>query len=143
VDGNEALGHGHIEGPAWIMIVATVVSLLGIFLAWLIYGKKSIARDWLTTRMPITYNILYNKYYIDEFYELTVVNFTKGFTIFLSYIEVFVVEGLVKTVTGIVQGLGKIGSKIQSGQVQAYGTVAFVGLAVLIVIYALTGGYLK
>lgn len=41
---------------------------------------------------------------------------------------------------GIVHGLGIIGSKIQNGQVQAYGTVAFVGLAVLIVIFALTGG---
>ena len=27
VDGNEALGHSHIEGPIWIMIAATVVSL--------------------------------------------------------------------------------------------------------------------
>ncbi|MGG0716162.1 NADH-quinone oxidoreductase subunit L [Robertmurraya massiliosenegalensis] len=143
VDGNEALGHGHIEGPAWIMIVATVVSLLGIYLAWLIYGKKSLQRDWLTVRMPIMYNILYNKYYIDEFYELTVVKATKNFTAFLSFIETFIVEGIVKLVTAIVHGLGIIGSKIQNGQVQAYGTVAFVGLAVLIVIYALTGGYLK
>ncbi|MEK4146153.1 MULTISPECIES: NADH-quinone oxidoreductase subunit L [Robertmurraya] len=140
---NDALGHGHIEGPAWIMIVATVVSLLGIYLAWLIYGKKSIQRDWLTVRMPLTYNVLYNKYYIDEFYQLTVVKATKGFTAVLSFIETFIVEGLVKLVAGIVHGLGIIGSKIQNGQVQAYGTVAFVGLAVLIVIFALTGGYLK
>lgn len=143
VDGNEALGHGHIEGPAWIMIVATVVSLLGIYLAWLMYGKKSLQREWLTTRAPIMYNILYNKYYIDEFYQLTVVKATKGFTAILSFIETFIVEGIVKLVTAIVHGLGIMGSKLQNGQVQAYGTVAFVGLALLIVIFALTGGYLK
>jgi NADH-quinone oxidoreductase subunit L len=46
-------------------------------------------------------------------------------------------------VVGIVQGLGAAGSKLQTGQVQTYGAVAFIGLAVLVVIFALTGGYLR
>ncbi|MFD2446760.1 NADH-quinone oxidoreductase subunit L [Bacillus sp. CGMCC 1.16607] len=141
VEGNEALGHGHMEGPIWIMIVATVVSLAGIFLAWLIYGKRSISRDWLGA--STLYNILYNKYYIDEFYQLTIVNVTKGISHFLRYIETFLVEGIVMGVVGFVKGLGKTGSKLQTGQIQTYGAVAFVGLAILVVIYALTGGYIK
>jgi NADH-quinone oxidoreductase subunit L len=141
VEGNDSLGHGHIEGPLWIMIVATGVSLLGIFLAWLIYGKRSLSRDWLGA--PTLYNILYNKYYVDEFYQLTVVNATKVFSLFLRYIEIFLVEGIVKGIVGTVQTLGRTGSKLQNGQVQMYGTVAFVGLAILVVIYAFTGGYLK
>ncbi|MFE8701834.1 NADH-quinone oxidoreductase subunit L [Cytobacillus sp. FJAT-54145] len=143
VDGNEALGHGHIEGPMWIMIVATVVSLLGIYLAYLIYGKRSIKRDWLSSGAPVTYNILYNKYFIDEFYQMTVVYATRVFSLFLRYIELFIVEGLVKSIVAIVQGLGKTGSKVQNGQTQMYGTVAFLGLAVLVVIFALTGGYFE
>lgn len=142
-EGNEALGHGHIEGPMWIMIVATVVSLAGIFLAWLMYGKRSLDRDWLSGSVPTLYNIIYNKYFIDEFYQLSVVKVTKGISYFFHFIDVFLVEGIVKMVTGIVQGLGRSGSKLQSGQVQTYGTMAFVGLAVLAVIFALTGGYLK
>ncbi|MBS4212609.1 NADH-quinone oxidoreductase subunit L [Neobacillus rhizophilus] len=143
VDGNEALGHGHIEGPAWIMIAATVVSLLGIYLAWLIYGKRSVARDWLSGAGGTLHTILLNKYYVDEFYQLIVVNFVKGFSYFLRFIDVFLVEGIVKGVAGFVQGLGITGSKMQNGQVQTYGAVAFIGLAVLAVIFALTGGYLK
>ncbi|MCS0788712.1 NADH-quinone oxidoreductase subunit L [Cytobacillus firmus] len=143
VEDNHALGHGHIEGPPWIMIVATAVSLLGIFLAWLMYGKRSLARDWLTSRMPLSYNVLYNKYYIDEFYSLTVVNGAKFISSFLRFLEVFLVEGLVKSVTGITSALGRLGSKFQNGQIQTYGTAAFVGLAILVVIYAFTGGYLK
>ena len=142
-EGNEALVHGEVEGPIWIMIVATVVSLAGIFLAWLIYGKRSLSRDWLSGRAPLLYNILYNKYYIDEFYQLTVMYATKWISQLLNIIEVFLVEGIIKLITGIVQTLGKTGSKLQSGQVQTYGTVAFVGLALLVVIFALTGGYLK
>lgn len=142
-EGNEALGEGHIEGPIWIMVVATAVSLLGIFLAWLMYGKRSLSRDWLTSRAPLTYNALFNKYYIDEFYQLTVVKFTKAFSLFLRFFEVFLIEGIVKGVAGFTSALGKLGSKSQNGQIQTYGTMAFVGLAILIVIYAVTGGYLK
>ncbi|RHW37205.1 NADH-quinone oxidoreductase subunit L [Neobacillus notoginsengisoli] len=142
VDGNAALGHGHIEGPAWIMIVATLVSLAGIFLAWLMYGKRSLSRDWLSSTAPGAYSVLYNKYFIDEFYQLSVVNATKAISHLFRYIDVFLVEGIASAVAGTVRALGKTGSKLQSGQVQTYAAVAFIGLAVLTVIYALTGGYL-
>lgn len=134
--------YGHMEGPAWIMIVATVVSLLGIFLAWLIYGKKTLSRDWFAGSSSMTYNILYNKYYIDEFYQLLFVKIAKGISNFLQIFETFFVEGIMKGMIGAVQGLGKTGAKQQNGQVQTYGTVAIFGLAVLMVIFALTGGYL-
>ncbi|MBA4536653.1 NADH-quinone oxidoreductase subunit L [Bacillus aquiflavi] len=139
-EGTTSFGSSHIEGPIWIMIVVTIVSLFGIFLAWLMYGKGSLSRDWLSSRAPVSYNILYNKYYIDEFYQLTIMKFTKGFSLFLQYIDKFLVEGIIKVVVGTIHGLGKTGSKIQNGQVQIYGTVAFVGLAVLVVVFALTGG---
>ncbi|MFK9091535.1 NADH-quinone oxidoreductase subunit L [Bacillus salipaludis] len=143
VDGNPALGHGHVEGPVWIMIAATVVSLFGIYLAYMMYYKRSIARNWLSGTGDTLHTILLNKYYVDEFYQLTVVAATKAISYFLRFIDVFIVEGLVKGVVGIVQGLGQTGSKMQTGQVQTYGAVAFIGLALLAVIFALTGGYLR
>lgn len=135
------LGHGHIEGPGWIMPVAVGVSFLGIFLAWLIYGKKSLSRDWLSGSLPIGYSVLFNKYFIDEFYNYTVVYATRVISYFFQYIDQFIVEGLVNTVTALTRGIGRIGAKMQNGQVQTYGTMAFVGLAVLVVILAMTGGY--
>ncbi|MGG3561248.1 NADH-quinone oxidoreductase subunit L [Neobacillus rhizosphaerae] len=144
VDGNETLAHhGHVEGPVWIMIAATVVSLAGIFLAYMMYYKRSLARNWLSGTGDTLHTILFNKYYVDEFYQLTVVVATKAISYFLRFIDVFLVEGLVKGVVGIVQGLGQTGSKMQTGQVQTYGAVAFIGLALLAVIFALTGGYLR
>ncbi|MDQ0269243.1 NADH-quinone oxidoreductase subunit L [Cytobacillus purgationiresistens] len=142
-EGNQALGHGHVEGPAWIMVVATAVSLLGILLAWLMYGKKTIARDWFSAGVPTVYGILANKYYIDEFYKMTIVKGTTAFSRILHFIEVIVVEGIMKMVAGIISGLSKLGSRFQSGQVQTYGTVAFLGLAILVIFFAVTGGYLK
>ncbi|WP_066369356.1 NADH-quinone oxidoreductase subunit L [Neobacillus fumarioli] len=143
VQGNAKLGSGHAEGPVWIQLAATLFSLGGSFFAWLIYGKRSVSRDWLSGKGGILHTILLNKYYIDEFYQMTIVAISKGISYLFRFIDVFLVEGLVKLVTSIIQGLGKLGAKLQSGQVQTYGAVAFLGLAVLVVIFALTGGYLR
>ena len=59
---------------------------------------------------------------------------------FLQFMEWFLVEGIVKGITVSIRLLAKLGAKMQNGQTQSYGVVAFVGLALLVVIYALTGG---
>jgi NADH-quinone oxidoreductase subunit L len=140
MEGNPLLGESHVEGPIWIMILATVLSLLGIYLAWLMYGKRSLSRDWLSSKMPLAVTVLKNKYFIDELYQYSVVRIVKGLSLFLQLMEWFIVEGIVKGITGLVQILAKLGSKLHNGQTQVYGVVAFVGLALLVVIYALTGG---
>ncbi|MGE7603884.1 NADH-quinone oxidoreductase subunit L [Peribacillus sp. NPDC097675] len=144
IDGNEwLLGAGYHEGPIWIMLLAVAVSLAGIFLAYLIYAKKTLSRNWLIGEDSIIYRVLDNKYFIDEMYYFTVGYLTRGFSLFLSYMEKFIVGGLVSTVASSIEGLGKIGAKLQTGQVQQYGVIAFLGLAVLMVIFAFTGGYLR
>ncbi|WP_066176215.1 NADH-quinone oxidoreductase subunit L [Bacillus marinisedimentorum] len=143
LEGNAALGEGHHEAPGWIMIVATLVSFAGIFLAWLMYGKRSLDRERVRSTSPALYSILFNKYYMDEIYDNTVVRGTNAISIFLKYIDEFLVEGIVAATAAATRGIGRIGSKMQSGQVQMYTSVAFIGLAALVVILALTGGYFK
>lgn len=128
---------GH--GPVWIMIVATLVSLAGIFLSYLIYGKGTISRSWLGSSSSIPYRALKNKYYIDELYGITILPLVKGISLMLSAIEKYVVEGLAQLVGAFVQTIGMLGSRLQSGQVQTYGAVAFIGLAVLLVILFVGG----
>jgi NADH-quinone oxidoreductase subunit L len=136
-------GHyAHEEAPSWIMVVTTIVSLLGIFLAWLMYGKCSLARDWLSSRVPFMYNVLWNKYYIDEFYAWTVGYATNAISLLFSYMDRFIVEGIASLVTATVNTVGSIGSRLQNGQVQMYGAVTLIGLTLLVVILAFTGGYL-
>lgn len=135
--------HSHIDGPVWIMFAAVLVTLGGIFLAYLIYYKRQWSREWLTTSDSGLYRLLYNKYYIDEFYHYTVVWFTKAISITLAWIDRYIINGLVNAVSGLVHSLGRVGSKFQDGQVQTYGAVAFVGAAVLLVLYIWTGGYLQ
>ncbi|OEH93327.1 NADH-quinone oxidoreductase subunit L [Bacillus solimangrovi] len=131
----------HIAGAEWIMILAVGSSVMGIFLAYLIYGNQFIGRDWLTKYSITPHTILYNKYFVDEFYNMTVVYATRTVGYLFRYIDEFIVEGIVGATAAFTHGLGRIGSRLQNGQVQVYGAVAFLGLTVLLVILAVTGGY--
>lgn len=144
VKGNEfLLVSAHSEGPAWIMAAAAVFSLSGILLAYLIYVKKTISRNFLIKEGSFINTTLINKYFIDETYYFTVGKTVKGLALFCSYIERFVISGFEWAVTGTIRSLGSTGARLQSGQVQVYGVAAFAGLAVLVIIYALTGGFIR
>ncbi|MBO1624018.1 NADH-quinone oxidoreductase subunit L [Bacillus arachidis] len=129
------------HGPVWIMIVATLVSLAGVLLAYLIYGKRSISRDWAGGKETTLYSLLKEKYYVDEIYNVTVLPLVKGIAYVLRLCEVYIVEGIAQLIGRIVKGTSNVGSKLQNGNVQVYGTVTAVSLAALVVILLYTGGY--
>lgn len=144
VKGNKFLHvPAHSEGPAWIMAAAAVFSLSGILLAYLIYVKQTISRDFLIKEGSFINTTLINKYFIDETYYFTVGKTLKGLALFCSYIERFIIGGFEWAVTGTIRSLGSAGARLQSGQVQVYGVAVFAGLAVLVIIYALTGGLIR
>ncbi|MFG6496094.1 NADH-quinone oxidoreductase subunit L [Fictibacillus sp. UD] len=140
-NGPVELPHADHHGPGWIPIVATMASLLGIALAYLIYQKGTLSRDWMTRSLPGLSSVIYNKWYVDEGYDATFVKGTKGLSKLGVLFDKYVVDGLVAAVVNGVQGLSKIGSRLQNGQVQSYGTFAIFGIVILLLIVALTGGY--
>ena len=133
----------HENSTWWIAAAASLVSAGGIFLAYLIYVKGSIQRDWLAPEGGTLQQILINKYFIDEIYLFTIGKFTAGAALFCSYAERFIIGGLEQAVTETVTWFGRVGARLQSGHVQLYGTAAAALLAVLLVIYAWTGGLIR
>lgn len=121
--------------------MATIVSFAGIFLAWLMYGAQKMPRDWLSARVPYVDELLRRHYYIDDIYRLTVVSLVSWISRLLAYVDRFLVEGLARLAAGIVGAAASAGSRGQNGQAQTYGAVTVAGLAILVVIFALTGGY--
>ncbi|MGI2748488.1 NADH-quinone oxidoreductase subunit L [Bacillus cytotoxicus] len=130
---------GH--GPAWIMAIATFVSFGGILLAYLMYNKRSLSREWTGGEGTILSHLLIKKYYIDEIYHVTVLPLVKGIAYTLHFFEVCIVEGIAKLIQSLVKGGSYGGSKLQNGNVQVYGTVTAISLAALVVILLYTGGY--
>ncbi|WP_209123348.1 NADH-quinone oxidoreductase subunit L [Alkalihalobacillus sp. BA299] len=135
-------GHVDVHDPGWIMPVAILVSLLGIFIAWLIYGKGIISREKLAQDSSM-YILLYNKYYIDELYNRTFVRGTTILSYLMLYIERYLIEFTVQAVVGMTDTLGRLNARLQNGQVQTYGAVAFLGLVIILVVLTVTGGYFR
>lgn len=130
-------GQNNEPVPAWFHPVVTAIPLLGILLAYLIYDKKIISN--ISSRFPFMHQLLLNKYYIDELYKHTIVFIVKCVSVCCSYMDQFI-SLLCNVVTIIIKGIGKIGVRMQTGQTQTYGTVAMIGLALLIALFVFTGG---
>lgn len=140
-------GIGHVGASLGlslpVTVIAAVISLGGIYFAWLVYGKNTISRAWLSAKVPLGYRMLYRKYYIDEIYDKTIVLFMSGFSRFLAFFDKFVIDGLVQFCAVVIRAIGSGVRRMQTGQVQTYGAAAFIGIVAAIVIIAVTGGYFR
>jgi NADH-quinone oxidoreductase subunit L len=125
-------GHHEEEHANWVVIIlSNLVGLLGIGLGYLIYVKQSISRDVIAGPAPWLYNMLNRKYYIDEFYNVIFVKSLRGIGLVLDLFDQYVVDGLVRLATAGVVGIGRLGSRMQNGQVQAYGLATLLGFIIL------------
>lgn len=149
VIGEEAAHGGH-HGSAIVhygaMVLSLVAAFSGIVLSYLVYYKKSISAEALAKKYNTLYQISYNKYWVDEFYQKTVIAFVlklrmllRGFdnkivdgavnatapaligtTHFSGAIDKYVVDGLVNLLAIVVQAVGAISTLFQSGVIQNY-----------------------
>ncbi len=101
---------GHETAPVateiLLMALSVGIGLFGIYLAYLIYLRKTLVADTFSSLAAgVPYRLLYQKYYVDELYQFT---FVRG-TLFFSrvgawidqYIIDFIVDGSAKTTTFI------------------------------------------
>ncbi|MBA4495971.1 NADH-quinone oxidoreductase subunit L [Paenactinomyces guangxiensis] len=128
------------QTPLWIPFLAIAVALLGIGLAYVMYGQKRISPASVTRAVPWLYQLVYRKYYIDEVYHVLFVLPLKGFGWFLNGIDRFIVGGLVYLSAWVSSVIGQLGSRLQNGQAQTYALVSLIGFVLLIV--GLTAGRL-
>lgn len=136
---NTAYAGGEHKPNFVIMIFSTVVSLAGIFLAYLIYvrGNKILPQPVRALFTPM-YRLIVNKYYIDEIYEAVFVQPFLGACRFLSKFDSVVVDGIVNGTAQIFQWCSGLLRLVQSGLVQRYLLVQIAG-AVLVILFLLRG----
>ena len=110
----------HLDQTAYLLMgIATIGALLGIGMAYFRYIKKSEIPSEDAEIKGIT-KVLYNKYYVDETYDATIVNpIYKISHFFRKYVET--------AVSGFVFGLGKVtnavgnqGKLVQNGNIGLY-----------------------
>jgi NADH-quinone oxidoreductase subunit L len=104
------------------------------------YGKKAKQTN-NDEDESLMYHVLLNKYFVDELYNVSIVRGMFGIGHVMYAIERFIVEGIAVLIRGIVSTIGSIGSRLQSGQVQTYGFITLLGLAIILLTIVVTGGY--
>ena len=116
-----------------VMLLSTLVGLAGLVLGWLMYGKRAIRPDAADTGQPWLYRLVANKYYIDELYHALFVIPLKGLGRVLEWFDHVIVDGAVRLAAGSAVVLGRLGTRLQNGQVQTVGVISLLGLVILIV----------
>jgi NADH-quinone oxidoreductase subunit L len=159
----------HVAHPSFNIVplaVSIIVALGGLALGYLVYGRGLAVGqiDPLRKLLGPIWLLFYNKYYIDELYQYTVVAFSNGLSRFLYWFDDYwvidpIVDGFGKVsiwlsrtidtldrwvVDGLVNGLGTFAGRagsvvrnVQDGQVQVYLLLAVVSVTVWLLLKAL------
>lgn len=133
---NEILGlHEHsLSAMDYIlMVVSLIVAMAGIVLAWVFYVRRPLLPYTVGAKLAPVYKVVYNKFYIDEFYAATVVRLTVDGSRWLwHHFDEYVIDGAAHGVARFWQGSGRLVRPVQTGRVQNYLLGMFIGLFVIV-----------
>jgi NADH-quinone oxidoreductase subunit L len=120
------------------MFVSVVIAASGIYAARWIYLQRVEIADSLVKRYPRIYRTLLNKYYVDKVYDAVVVDPTVKISndILWKAMDVTVIDGSVNGSAKIINGIGQVIRKIQTGVAQSY-AVVFIGGIVFVIAWLL------
>ena len=114
-------------------VIALLVGLFGIFMAYVVYNKKWITAESLGKVFGPLYTLVFRKYFFDELYENIIVKLAlvkylfTGFSVFDSK----GVDGAVNGVSNVVVSGGGAIRQAQTGQLQLYGLFIILGLVII------------
>ena len=133
--GGEAGGHS-TSVEFFMMAVSVVIALIGIGIAYLFYVKNPALPKLVAEKWKELYKLVFNKYYVDELYEILFINSLKklGTGLWKGFDE-FVIDA---TVNGIAYFIGMLSGtirKMQTGFVQNYAFSMVIGGIVLVAYY--------
>ncbi|WP_445152544.1 NADH-quinone oxidoreductase subunit L [Baekduia sp. Peel2402] len=121
------------------LVLGAALGLLGIFIAYAIYGKAEgeVAQKW-QARLPFLQKLFVNKWYFDELIDIVIVRPFGWFGRFgqQTFERIFVNGALIGGTSGIVRAGSAAVRALQSGFLRAYAALLIVG-AGLVILYFL------
>ena len=98
----------------WTPVILSVVAgVAGLALGWMVYGRRPLAvgqQDPLVKVLGPLENVLANKYYIDELYDVALVRPVKWIAeiVAFKWIDRIVIDGALHAVAGLVMKIGSV-----------------------------------
>ncbi|HEX8830800.1 MAG TPA: NADH-quinone oxidoreductase subunit L [Longimicrobium sp.] len=123
---------------AWPIMLAVLIGLGGLTLAWVLLGKKALgdAAAEPAYRSGVE-RTLYNKWWIDEIYDRFILGPIRATARFFAGFDRRVIDGLVDFTGRTSQALGLAFGRTQTGQTNTYAFVLVVGVLLLLGAFAL------
>ncbi len=116
----------------WGLAIGGAISIVGIWLAYLVYVRRPGTSAALIRRFRPVYTVFVNKWYFDELYDAAVYRPVIATGRFANVvIERVVVQGIVSAAVDLVRGVGVVVRGAQSGFVRAYALLLIGGFAAL------------
>jgi NADH-quinone oxidoreductase subunit L len=120
-----------------LMALSSAVALLGVGLAWFVWLKRPEIASSMAARFPGVHRLLLNKYYIDELYDVTLVQPVKIVSEdgLWRGMDARVVDGAVNGTGQVVAALSAVMRLFQSGSVKTYAASTFLGVVLILAYY--------
>jgi len=135
---NHVLGiEEHNPGAVdWVlMAVSVLMAAGGIVLAWVMYVRRTDLPGLLGAKLRPVYKVVYNKFYVDEFYGATVVRLAVGGSRWVWHqFDEKVIDGAVNGTAWLWQWAGRAVRPLQTGRVQNYLLGMFIGLFIIVTV---------
>ncbi len=126
-----------------LMAISVAFGLGGIALAYLMYAVKPALADSFVSGIKGLYTLVYNKYFVDEIYDATVVKPLVGGSRWVLWrgVDVGIIDGLANGIATASRGVGGVLRLVQSGNIRSYAAwVVFGSVALMVALGMLAGG---
>jgi NADH-quinone oxidoreductase subunit L len=135
----------HEAHDVMLEIIGSSAGILGIALAWLMYIAKPGLADSIANSLGAVYRLVYNKYFVDEAYDWTVVKPLIGGSRALLWrvVDAGIIDGTVNGVGTVARGMGGILRRLQSGNIRTYAAWVVLGSVLVIAVIGLSAGGLR
>lgn len=132
------VGHPHVHGThaeEWMVIAISIaVAVGGIFTAAVMYLWAPWLPLFIGRTFKSAYTVLWNKYYVDELYDYTIVRPTKWIArrILVAVTDAKIIEGIVNGLPMLIAAFGERFRKLQTGFLQHYAMGMAFGFFVIV-----------
>jgi NADH-quinone oxidoreductase subunit L len=133
--GGEAEGHG-ASLEFLMMVVSVVIALIGIGIAYVFYVKNPALPKLVAEKSNGLYKAVFNKYYVDELYEILFIKSLKklGAGLWKGFDDL-VIDGSINGIAYLIGALSRAMRKMQTGLVQNYAFSMIIGGIILVGYY--------
>lgn len=132
-----AEAHGNERLELMLMGVSTAIAFLGIGLAYWLWRRNPATPDRIAATFPGLHRLLLNKYYVDEFYDVTVVQPVKIVSEdgLWRVMDARLVDGAVNGAGQVVGAMSAVFRLFQTGSVKTYAASTFLGAVAILAYY--------